>query len=314
MGNNNRAFSIVKPGSGGASVAGQYVCDGWGGGSQILATKFGTYLNFKRFQVDVQPYDGGGWGVVFNYARKSGTPSSTYSAAANPVTAYYLVFRNVASEICWGAYRVVNSAPTVMARSSGAVNASNGFGIGRLSTLTVIKNGAFMSFTLVAAPVGGVLNTSFTISGSWVDTTVSGPLADGTLGLFVNGAALIAFDNIMVVDDFTCTDGLFNGDEEGIDCGGSSCAACTYPVSYTHSWAQRGLAGWIMHNMGTTGDNGRYFVENDGNLWQRANHGSDFAGGLQCPNMWQGHSVINTNWGKFYDFELTVTMLATLAT
>jgi len=67
MGNYLRTYTILKPGPG-ASLTGQYVCDGWGAGSQFLATKFGTYLNFKRFQVDVQPYDGGGWGVVFNYA------------------------------------------------------------------------------------------------------------------------------------------------------------------------------------------------------------------------------------------------------
>lgn len=77
---------------GGVGTATNYACDGFGAGSQFLAQKMGSFKNFRRLSVDVLPYDGGAWGVTFNYVKKAGTPSAT---AFNPTFSYNLVFRSV---------------------------------------------------------------------------------------------------------------------------------------------------------------------------------------------------------------------------
>ena len=77
---------------GGAGTATNYACDGFGAGSTWLAQKMGAFKNFRRMTVDLLPYDGGAWGVTFNYVKKAGTPSAT---AFNPTFSYNLVFRSV---------------------------------------------------------------------------------------------------------------------------------------------------------------------------------------------------------------------------
>ena len=76
----------------GPGTAANYACDGFGAGSQWLAQKMGAYKNFRRMTVDVLPYDGGAWGVTFNYVKKAFTPSAT---VFNPTFSYNLVFRSV---------------------------------------------------------------------------------------------------------------------------------------------------------------------------------------------------------------------------
>ncbi len=63
----------------------------------------------------------------------------------------------------------------------------------------------------------------------------------------------------------TCSDGIQNGDEQGIDCGGSKCTACggTYPMLYT----------W---------DGGAFQFESD--LFPRGMLGFQYAGGYLQPN------------------------------
>ena len=80
---------------GGAGTATNYACDGFGAGSQWLAQKMGVFKNFRRMTVDVLPYDGGAWGLTFNYVKKAGTPSAT---VFNPTFSYNLVFRSVAGQ------------------------------------------------------------------------------------------------------------------------------------------------------------------------------------------------------------------------
>jgi len=77
---------------GGAGTATNYACDGFGAGSQWLALKMGAFKNFRRMTVDLLPYDGGAWGVTFNYVKKAFTPSAS---AFNPTFSYNLVFRSV---------------------------------------------------------------------------------------------------------------------------------------------------------------------------------------------------------------------------
>ena len=284
---------------GGTGTATNYACDGFGAGSQWLALKFGAYKNFRRMTVDVLPYDGGAWGVTFNYVRKAGTPSAS---VFSPTFSYNLVFRSTpGQELCWGAYRLDGNVPTSLARS--VDNSSSTFVVGRMHTLTVVKSGRNMLFTLSSVQAG---LPTINVTGSFSDPAASGDLPAGSVGLLVNGASTIAFDNFFVQDDPLCTDGLMNGDEEGPDCGGS-CAACVYPVALTHNWATQGIAGWEVLNFANTGDQARYFVENDGRLWQRVNHGTDYVpGGNQCQLMWQGHYLLATLWGRVYDFDLDV--------
>ena len=51
----------------------------------------------------------------------------------------------------------------------------------------------------------------------------------------------------------------------------------------------------------------RSWVETDGKLWQRVNHGTDHAAGTNCRVMWQGHYLFASLWGRIYDFDLDVT-------
>jgi hypothetical protein len=58
----------------------------------------------------------------------------------------------------------------------------------------------------------------------------------------------IAIDNINLFEPTapTCTDGIQNGDETGVDCGGSSCAPCsTSNVVLNEGYFETGLDGWI---------------------------------------------------------------------
>lgn len=48
----------------------------------------------------------------------------------------------------------------------------------------------------------------------------------------------------------TCSDGIQNGDEEGVDCGGSSCQACATGCSYVNINSSNFEAGWDIWNDG----------------------------------------------------------------
>lgn len=62
-------------------------------------------------------------------------------------------------------------------------------------------------------------------------------------------------DNGNVIMMATCDDGIQNGDEEGVDCGGSACAPCTVAVDFTGTYAQEDQMGrpGINTVFGTTG-------------------------------------------------------------
>jgi hypothetical protein len=58
----------------------------------------------------------------------------------------------------------------------------------------------------------------------------------------------VAIDNINLFEPTqpTCTDGIQNGDETGVDCGGSTCEPCTVSnVIITQGFFETGLDGWI---------------------------------------------------------------------
>jgi hypothetical protein len=50
-------------------------------------------------------------------------------------------------------------------------------------------------------------------------------------------------DNGNVITQITCDDGIQNGDEEGIDCGGSVCEPCITDIDFTGTFAQLDIVG-----------------------------------------------------------------------
>ena len=60
-------------------------------------------------------------------------------------------------------------------------------------------------------------------------------------------------DNI--ITNVTCSDGLMNGDETGVDCGGTACAPCTQNLDFSGTYVQEDQMGrpGINTVFGTTG-------------------------------------------------------------
>ncbi len=50
-------------------------------------------------------------------------------------------------------------------------------------------------------------------------------------------------DNGNVIMMATCDDGIQNGDEEGVDCGGSACSPCTMAIEFSGTYAQEDQMG-----------------------------------------------------------------------
>lgn len=50
-------------------------------------------------------------------------------------------------------------------------------------------------------------------------------------------------DNGNVIDAVTCSDGLQNGDEEGVDCGGTACEPCLDGLDFSGTFVQQDIAG-----------------------------------------------------------------------
>ncbi|WP_363322546.1 M43 family zinc metalloprotease [uncultured Tenacibaculum sp.] len=126
---------------------------------------------------------------------------------------FSLTFDNYASETSW---TITNSSGTTVASGSGYGSANNG------TTITenlCLPDGCY-TFTINDSYGDGICCSYG--NGSYSITDSSGSLASG--GSFgsseskqfcVGGSA-----------PPTCSDGIQNGDETGIDCGGSSCAPC----------------------------------------------------------------------------------------
>ncbi len=114
-------------------------------------------------------------------------------------------------------------------------------GIRNRTRLTVTRTGgriqAWVGTNLAGAPV--------------IDFTDADPLPAGNVGLMTVGMPAIVFDNVFLADSPTCSDGMWNGDEEGVDCGGSCPAACVYPFDWAWDFTGQGHAGWWHETYGT---------------------------------------------------------------
>ena len=50
-------------------------------------------------------------------------------------------------------------------------------------------------------------------------------------------------DNGNVIEQETCSDGIQNGDEEGVDCGGTDCEPCISGIDFTGIFVQEDVLG-----------------------------------------------------------------------
>ena len=130
-----------------------------------------------------------------------------------------ITFDNYPEETAWS---LTNSSNQTVA--SGSYSTANADG----STITedlCLPDDCY-TFTITDAYGDGICCSYG--NGSYSVTDASGSLASG--GSFASSEAT---DFCLGTTAPTCTDGLQNGDETGIDCGGSSCAPCVTPPTCT---------------------------------------------------------------------------------
>lgn len=112
------------------------------------------------------------------------------------------------------------------------------------------------------------------------------PLGAGLVGVWAAGVNAAQFDNLLLRGAPTCSDGLQNGEEDGIDCGGGCPTACAGSTTVTETvWDGSGgsnFAGWARETHGSaTGAPNWNIVEsgpNAGMLTQTINTGLAFQG------------------------------------
>jgi hypothetical protein len=78
-------------------------------------------------------------------------------------------------------------------------------------------------------------------------------------------------DNGNVISQITCNDGIQNGDEEGIDCGGSACEPCITDIDFTGTFVQLDIVGRPAIN---TVFSGTDMVKNNFNVSEVSNRSS----------------------------------------
>ncbi len=62
-------------------------------------------------------------------------------------------------------------------------------------------------------------------------------------------------DNGNVIEQVTCNDGIQNGDEEGIDCGGTACEPCIGTIDFSGTYVQQDIMGRPAVSTAFGGDN-----------------------------------------------------------
>jgi hypothetical protein len=145
-----------------------------------------------------------------------------------------ITFDNYPEETSWSL--VTDGGTTVASGSYSTANAD-----GSTVTETVCLPNDCYTFTINDAYGDGICCTYG--SGSYTLTGPSGNIASG--GSFTSFEATdFCFGNTPPAP--TCTDGIQNGDETGIDCGGSTCAPCaTGGTTLLHEgFFESGLDGW----------------------------------------------------------------------
>lgn len=133
-------------------------------------------------------------------------------------------------------------APTVPTNLSASAVTQTSF---TLSWSASTDNVGVTSYTVFqnGVSIGTSATTSFNVTGLSAGTTYgfSVSASDAAGNTSANSATL----NVTAAAAPTCTDGIQNGDETGVDCGGSSCAPCQSSSVLLHEgYFETGLDGW----------------------------------------------------------------------
>ncbi len=92
--------------------------------------------------------------------------------------------------------------------------------------------------------IASVTGTSYQATGLTANTSYSFTVRAKDAAGNVSGDSNTA--NVTTLATPTCSDGIQNGDETGVDCGGSSCAPCSSGSTVLHEgFFETGLDGWI---------------------------------------------------------------------
>lgn len=224
--------------------------------------------------------------------------------------------RDGGPEICAGIFKIVNGAAVAIA--------------GQTQSVTITTQAAFNQATYPAngtlAPNQrvmlrfGVRKSGNTMS-LWlndpssapiVTVTDNTPLPAGNVGLASFAMFNTVWDDFTLLDAPTCTDGIWNGEEDGRDCGGVSqsgaCPACGATETFTHNFATEGITGLHSETYCTSGGHRVPWFETNGVRW-RTNCNLNWPGSTGT-NMqeWGGAwFMIANKWPTAKNIDLTVT-------
>jgi hypothetical protein len=182
-----------------------------------------------------------------------------YNSFPSGRTYYAVMLRNTSVESGIGLYKVTAGSATATAlvrATTGAVGFINNAG----TIATMNANGARAWTRVFVSRVGARIQVWLgSMAGTaLLDFTDSDPLPPGNVGVHTIGTPAVVFDNAALFTTPSCSDGIHNGDEEGIDCGGWCATACTWPVDWAHDFTVQGHAGWTHDTYGDN-PNGNFF-------------------------------------------------------
>jgi len=262
------------------STPGLGACTGSVEGTYYVAERWGLVANaIDELAVDFAAYDLGSpiVGLVLNWL-------DTNNFVA-------VVQRNSGGEACTGVFRVRAGVVTSLGSVSGVTFANS-------TKPTQVWNRLHVSRS------GSDLRVWMNNNASNVVLAVTDPapvMAPGAVGVFAAGVNGALFDNLLLRGAPTCSDGLQNGEEDGVDCGGGCPTACAGLATVTETvWGGSGgsnYAGWARETHGSaTGAPNWNIVEsgpNAGMLTQTINTGLAFQGapGGNSEN-WHGAYVV----------------------
>ena len=172
---------------------------------------------------------------------------------------YAVVQTNRLEEACTGVFKVTGGAVQVLA-STASYTLTNSTATNRLfNRLHVSKTGNTIRVWMNNDAGRIIINTA--------DTSAA-PLSPGQVGIFAAGVNLAWFDNWFLASAPTCNDGVQNGEEEGIDCGGGTCGACPGTEMVTDNvWdgsSAGSTVGWMRDTWGPASGSPNWHIVNDG--------------------------------------------------
>ncbi len=278
------------------------MCSGAYGGTFFIGEKYGQMRDFSELSMRVAMFNPGtlsaGLGFVFNYRQTFGG-----------ITSYVAIFRGRAGgpELCAGVYKMTNGVPSAITGGSATITAIPGFDNALNPALATTPLASRVYAKIGVTKTGGLIQlwindpTNIVVS-----VTDPSPLGAGAVGIAAIAPNSVVFDDFMVSETPTCTDGVLNGQETGIDCGGFSdvaCPPCPASNTFLHSFATDGLNGWWRETHGTASGVHYPAYAADGVQWT-TNTGLTWPGssGLNCAIWVNGWIYVAAKWPTSTDF------------